>query len=241
MGYCGGGGMDDDIGVYTSLAVVSTLLRRWCLSPSVRPPSVVCVCVAVSWFFSIPLVRRWRPMRAWVWIGCLVTKQRGERVRCRCLACFRPFHLSHLFVGTGHTSCSSCMCVFLSGGMHSYHAFFPRCWQCAGGVRGGSYVFVCAGLLVCRVSLPFPSLCLLLFRRRRPSCLFMLLRFFRWRRFLAVLFSIPGCLFSRSGALGGGVFLPPCFCARSFVSHFFLPSSPFIPFCFSAASLIACM
>ena len=110
-----------------------------------------------------------------------------------------------------------------------------------GGVGGGSYVFVCLGLVVCRVSLPFPSLSLLLLGFRRPSCLFMLLRFFRWWRFLAVLFSIPGCLCSRPGALGGGVYLSPCFCARAFLSRFFLPSSPIIPFCFSAAPLIACM
>ena len=49
------------------------------------------------------------------------------------------------------------------------------------------------------------------------------------------------CLCWRSGALGGGVWLPPCFCAHALFSNFFLPSSPFIPFCFSAASLIACM
>ena len=33
----------------------------------------------------------------------------------------------------------------------------------------------------------------------------------------------------------------PTFCAGALSSRFFLPSSPFIPFCFSAACLIACM
>ena len=89
MGYCRGGGMDNDIGVYTSLAVVFGLLRRRCLSPSVRPRSVVCVCVVVSWFFSIPLLRRWRPMRAWVWIGCLVTCASLVLACCTCRTFFR--------------------------------------------------------------------------------------------------------------------------------------------------------
>ena len=38
----------------------------------------------------------------------------------------------------------------------------------------------------------------------------------------------------------GGVWHPPCFCARAFFCRFFLPSSPFIPFCLFAASLV-CM
>ena len=158
------------------------------------------------------------------------------------------------------------MCVFPRDGMHSYHQFFfPRCVgghsvrvcfsspslclgpsvvlcrlvpcrtrpvgrrQCGGGVGGGSFVFVCAEWVVAGVSHPFPALSLLLLAFRRPSCLFMLLRFFRWRRSWAVLFSRPG-------ALCGGVWLPPCFFSR-----YLLPSSPFIPFCFSAASLVACM
>ena len=49
------------------------------------------------------------------------------------------------------------------------------------------------------------------------------------------------CLCWRLGALGGGACLPSCFCARALFSRFFLPSSPFIPFCLPAASLIACM
>ena len=49
------------------------------------------------------------------------------------------------------------------------------------------------------------------------------------------------CLCWRSGALGGVVWLPPCFCARAFSSCFFLHSSTVIPFFFFAASVIACM
>ena len=49
------------------------------------------------------------------------------------------------------------------------------------------------------------------------------------------------CFCWRWGALGAGVWLSLCSCPRAFFSRFFFPSSPFIPFCFSAASLIACM
>ena len=63
--------------------------------------------------------------------------------------CFR-----HLLVGTGHTSCSSCMCVFLRGGMHSYHPFFfPRCWRplCASSSPSLGPGVICCGLVPCRV------------------------------------------------------------------------------------------
>ena len=142
--------------------------------------------------------------------------------------------------------------VFLFwGGMHSYHQFFsPRCWRplrasspssrpgppvvdlcpvgCVGGVSGGSIVFAGAGWVVGRVFLSH-ALFRPLINLRRPSCLFTLVRFFRWRRPWAVLFSIPG-----------GVWPPLCFCAPAFSYRFFLPSSPFIPFCFFAASHV-CM
>ena len=72
--------------------------------------------------------------------------------------------------------------------------------QCGGGVGGDSFAFLCAGWVVCRVSLPFPALSLLLVGFRRPTCLFMLLWFFRWRRPWAFVFSIPG--------------LVACICAR---------------------------
>ena len=49
VGCCGGGGLDDDM--YTSLAVMGV-----CVPAAAVSPNVVCVCVAVCWFFSIPLV-----------------------------------------------------------------------------------------------------------------------------------------------------------------------------------------
>ena len=69
-GHCEGGGIDDDIGECTSLAMVGVYVAAAAMSPN-----VVCVCVAVSWFFSIPLVRRWRPMRVWLGMECLVTRR----------------------------------------------------------------------------------------------------------------------------------------------------------------------
>ena len=63
---CGSGGCDYDIRTYTSLAVVSTLRRQQYL---LGAPSVASVCVAVSRLSSIPRVRRWRPLRARLWIG----------------------------------------------------------------------------------------------------------------------------------------------------------------------------
>ena len=53
MGYCGGGGTDDDIGLCTSLEVVGV-----CVAAAAVFPNMVGACVAVSWFFSTPLVRR---------------------------------------------------------------------------------------------------------------------------------------------------------------------------------------
>ena len=58
-----------------------------------------------------------------------------------------------------------------------------------GGVGVGSFVFVCEGWVVCRVFLPFPALSRPLLGFRPRSCWLTL---FRWRRPLAVLFSIPG-------------------------------------------------
>ena len=97
---------------------------------------------------------------------------------------------------------------------------------CGGRVGGGSFLFTGARWAVCRVFLPFPALFCPLLSFWRPSCFFKLVQFFRWRRPQAVLFSIPG-----------GVCRPPCFCARASFSRIFLLSSPFIPFCFFAASL----
>ena len=107
---CGVGGRNDDM--RTWLAVVGV-----CVVAAAVSPNVACACVAVSWFFSLPLVRRWGPMRACVGVGCLVPWP----------ACTSPLLL---LVGTGHTSCSSCMRVFSPGPMHSYQPFFfPRCWR----------------------------------------------------------------------------------------------------------------
>ena len=62
-----------------------------------------------------------------------------------------------------------------------------------GGPGVGSFLFVCAGWVVCRVFLPFPASSRPLLGFWRPSYLLTLLWFFRWRQPRAVLFSIPGC------------------------------------------------
>ena len=206
VGHCGGGGTDDDV----AAAAVS--------------PNVVCVCVVVSRFFSIPLARPWRPMRAWVGIGCLVTRSQGV-VALLALACRIP--RSCLWAPGIPLGLLVCACFFAVACTHTIHFYFRGVGgllvrdrfsssslrlgpgviccglllcrkgpvggrQCGGGVGGGSFVFLCAGWVVCRVSLPFPALSLLLLGFRRPTCLFMLLWFFCWRRPWSFVFSIPG-------------------------------------------------
>ena len=66
VGCCRGGGCDNDMCNYASLAVGPMLRRqRYPLGPL----SALFVSVAVSRFISIPLVRRWRPTKVWLWTG----------------------------------------------------------------------------------------------------------------------------------------------------------------------------
>ena len=166
---------------------VSALLRRRCLLSGF----CMCGCVVVFFRTTCTALATYESVVC-VGVGRLVTLR----------VCMLPLPL---LVGTGHTSCSSCMRVFFRGGMHSYYPFFfPRCWRplhasspssrlgplfvdlcpvgCGRGVGGGFFVFAGARWAVCCVFLPSPALFCPLLRFRRPSCLFTLVRFFRWWR-----------------------------------------------------------
>ena len=230
VGCLGGGGLDDDM--RTSLAVVVV-----CIVAAAVPPRVACACVAVSWFFSIPLVRRWRHIREWrAWH--LVVWSHGERVRCccRCLwAAGIPLALlvcARLFaVACTHTMHSSfrgvgglfVRCLLLPASVHCCGILPCRVWQ----GRGSQFSCVCVRG-VGGVSL-IPSLPCSIPSHPRLSAPFLLFHTRAVLSLAAALFSIPR-----------GVWLPPCFCARAFFSRFLLPSSPFIPFCFLTASPV-CM
>ena len=82
VGCCGVDGLDDDM--RTLFAVVAV-----CVAGAAVSPIVACVCVAVWWLFSILLVRRWRPMRAWR-ARALVVWSLGQRVRCCCRCLWAP-------------------------------------------------------------------------------------------------------------------------------------------------------
>ena len=166
--------------------LVYALLRRGCL--------LTCLlCVAGSGFFSIPLVRRWRPMRAWRVSGLFVPSH-GERVCCRCGCLWAPGISLALVV---------CAFFFAVACTHTIHSSFRGCPPlrasssssrlgplvvdlcpvgCGSGVGGSSFVFAGAGRAPCRVFLPSLALFRPLLGFRRPSCLFTLVQFFCQRR-----------------------------------------------------------
>ena len=104
---CWGRGLYDDM--RTSLAVVGV-----CVVAAAVSPNVACACVAVLWFFSIPLVRCWRPLGASCAWG-LVVWSHGERVRCRCRCLWAPGIPLALLV---------CSCFLPVACTHTIHSSF---------------------------------------------------------------------------------------------------------------------
>ena len=183
---CGGGGLNNDM--RSSLAVVGV-----CVVAAAVSSIVACGRVAVSWYFSIPLVLRWRPMRAWRAWG-LVVRSHAQRVPCCCCCLWAPgiplallvcacFLRWHALIPSIHLSAvlvaSSCVVSLFPPRSRCYGLVPCRVW---GGVGCGSFVFVGAGWGVCCVFLPSPALFRLLLGFRRPSCLLTLVRFSPWWR-----------------------------------------------------------